>query len=209
MPPISWPFDAHRTVRAYGTRVQAAEAEALLLWSIWTVESLFYLDDLDAAYDLSRQSTGNHSPDIIDVAHGRWATVSCVTALDLAAAALARVYCSHTGPQEVSVSQLNPRGRSGSPRVRRAQTLRSTMPPLALDWVDALLADVNYATVCSARHSLTHARSPRHFRFEDDGPARLELHIGKTQLALRALVRLARDTAAAHTVSLLSAIQQL
>ena len=208
MPPIAWPVDANLTVRRYGSRVRVAEAEALLLWSIWTVESLYYLDDIDAAYDRSRESIGEHRPDVVDVAHGRWATVSCVTALDLVAAALARVYSSHSGPREVRLSDLNPQAANRG-RAKKAHALRAPMPLLAQKWLDDALGDTDYVSVCAARHSLAHARSPRHFRFEDEGPARLGLSVGHDTLSLRTLVTMARDTATRHLVHLLNVLPQL
>ena len=87
MPPFVWPTEPSRIIIAFETRYAAPEAGALLMWAVSAVEALYYLADVDASYDSCHPVTGMHHPDVIDVAHARWAAgtsmrpcqVNCVT----------------------------------------------------------------------------------------------------------------------------------
>ena len=87
MPPFPWPVEPVAVIQAFEARHQKPEAGALLSWAAWTLDGLQYLDDIDLQYDTSRAPVGNHRPDVVDVSHARWATGTCMTALDLCAAA--------------------------------------------------------------------------------------------------------------------------
>ncbi|MGH7183392.1 MAG: hypothetical protein ACREJN_15640 [Nitrospiraceae bacterium] len=87
MPPFTWTIEPTGLIQAFERRHNNPSASALFTWAVRAVESLHYLDDIDRAYDVSHMVTGAHRPDVVDVAHARWATGTCITALDLCAQA--------------------------------------------------------------------------------------------------------------------------
>src|SRR5262245_13134005 len=100
MPPLVWTCNPGSAIPDFETRHKNPQAAALFAWVQYTVESLYYLDDIDLAFDSSQSVAGGHNPDVVDVAHVRWATSTCITALDLCAAGLGRSFCGHSGPRE-------------------------------------------------------------------------------------------------------------
>ncbi len=205
MPPYNWPTDPMDAVRQSEARHKNPAAGALFAWAFWTVDCLHYLDDLDFAYNASPTGSLGHKPDVVDVAHARWATGTCITALDLCAAGLARAFCSHAGPKELDLGDFDP-GVS-----RNAPKTRALLPAAALNWVDTVLADPDYNTVKSARDWLTHSRLPRHFVMAAGGPPqRLSLELpGAVRLPVRQLVELARDLATRHVTAFLTVLPGL
>jgi hypothetical protein len=204
MPRVSWPIDGGPLVQGFEAKHRKPNAGALFMWAIWSVESLHYLDDLDKEYDSSRGTIAGHPGAIIDVAHCRWATGTCITALDLCAAGLGNAFCNHPGPPELSVADFGPRARDG-------KMLRSRLPLVALQWIDAVRSDRDYERVKDARHWLTHSRVPRHFKLGTGGgrPSRLELEIGSMRLGVRQLIELARDVATKHVIQFLKELPNL
>src|SRR5687767_8239887 len=70
------------------------DAGALLTWAMWAAEDVEYLDKVDQrAFGGPRRILYGHHPDVVDLAHVRWAAGSAVTAIDLCAAVLGRKYC--------------------------------------------------------------------------------------------------------------------
>src|SRR2546429_2483060 len=106
MPPFNWSADPVEIISQFETRHSNPEAGALLLFAVWTVDSLYYLQDLDDTHDLLQPTVAGHRPDVVEVAHSRWATGACVTALDLCVAALGRALCGYTGKRELAVSDV-------------------------------------------------------------------------------------------------------
>jgi hypothetical protein len=205
MPPMDWPFDGNQIIREFEARHPDPEAGALFSFALAGIDSLYYLDDLDENYDRSRQAVDGYPHDVIDVAHCRWATGTCITTLDLCAAGLGRVFCGNCGPRELSIAHFDIEScRHDASRLERCNKRRSRLPVGVLNWVDAVLGDPDYIKVKEARNSLTHARLRRHrnFPLAKGIPDRLELQITeKERLGPRAIVRLARDVAAKHVVA--------
>src|SRR5687767_5672408 len=111
MPPFKWTTTPIVMVQSFEARHKdGGEAGALFVWAAWTVESLHYLADLDAAYALNGPIAGHHT-DVVDVAHTRWATSAAITAIDLCAAGLGRAYCKWTGPNEFDLGDFYPQRR--------------------------------------------------------------------------------------------------
>jgi hypothetical protein len=220
MPAFNWPIQPGELIREFEDRHHNPDSGALLAWAVWTVDGLYYLNDLDGAYDRSRNTSGGHRYDVIDVAHCRWATGTCITALDLCAAGLGRVFCDQTGSRELSIAEFSPRS-----------TRRSQLPIDALKWIDAVRSDINYKTIKKARHWLTHSRLKRHFKLsaqeslrigrelnphgEIIRPARnvserVEIEIdGSTRVGPRALLELACNVATKHVLALLNVLPSL
>src|SRR5687768_12483399 len=108
MPPHTWATDPVTLVQAFEARHAQREAGALLVWAAWSVDCLHYLDDVDGEYDRSRTVRGGHRPDVVDIAHVRWATGTCITALDLCAAGLGRTFCRQTSARELALPDFDP-----------------------------------------------------------------------------------------------------
>jgi hypothetical protein len=151
-----------------------------------------------------REHTGQ---DVVDVAHARWAAGSCITTLDLCAAALARAFCKHPGPQELDLGHFDPSRPS-----KRQQSLQALLPNTALQWFAGVFADPAFAEIKTARDSLTHRRLVRHLYASIGSSApdnRLELQIGPNRVSVNELVLRARELATAHVAALLDELSQL
>ena len=153
MPPFAWPGDPIKIVQTFEVRHASPAAGALILFALRAVDSLYYLQDLDRKDDLSKGTIDGHAPDVVDVAHARWATTTCVTALDLCAAGLGRALCGYTKSRELDLVELS----------QAKKPWRQRLPPAAAAWVDAALADVRYKQIVEARNLLIHAHITRHF----------------------------------------------
>ena len=204
MPQYRWPIDPSKTILAFEARYHAPEAGALLSWAVSCVDALHYLADLDASYAAARSVAAPHHPDVVDVAHARWATGSSITALDLCAAAFGRAFCKHPGPQELDLSNFDP-----SATRKRQQQLRALLPGPALQWVAAVFADPAFGQIKSARDSLTHRRVARHLYASAGAPGpdrRLDLQVDHSKIPVGELVVRARDLAATHVSVLLQVL---
>ena len=191
MPPLHGTTEPTELIREFETRHQSPASGALLSWPAWAVDSLHYLDDIDRAYDTSHTTTGGHNPDVVDVAHARWATTTSITAVDLCAAALGRAFCQHENEHELDLAEL--------------KRLRAQLPSLAQRWVDAIYADPAYKTIREARNWLTHSRVPRHFTLAQ----RLQLELPTTRVGVRQLIEDARDFATRQVSALLETLPHL
>ena len=201
MPPFSWHADPMDLIRSFETRHQNPTSGALFCWAAWAVDSLHYLDDIDNAYDTSHATISGHSPDVVDVAHVRWATATSITALDLCAAGLGRAFCQHQGTHELDLADFAP----GSHQDRRTK-----LPPTARKWVDAVHADPQYKTIKQSRNFLTHSRILRHFTLAAGGPPqRLQLELDGTKVEVRQLIENARDCATRHVSEFIEKLPQL
>ena len=200
MPPFQWPSHPIDLIQHFEAKHEDPRAGALFLWAAWAVDSLHYLDDIDRAFDRSPDSAFGRSPDVVDVSHARWATATCMTALDLCAAALGRAFCGHTGTHELDLGDFDPSSRPSNDKEAR----RAHLPEPACQWLDEVLADPDYRIVKAARDWLTHSRLNRHFFLNVGGaPQRLSLEVMSVQLPVRHLVELCRDLSTRHVTSLL------
>jgi hypothetical protein len=146
---------------------------------------------------------GAHRPDVVDVAHARWATGTCVTALDLCAAGLGRSFCAHGGARELDLACFD----SSQPSKRNV-ACRAQLPPSVLKWVDSVYADSEYKSIKEARDWLVHRRLKRHFALSTGGPLRrLKLELGTMQLEVRDVVEVARDVATRHVAAFLDLLR--
>jgi hypothetical protein len=206
MAKISWIKDPVTVIQDYNARHGSNSLGPLVLWATFVVEGLYYLDDLDADWDNNPIPTGSHNPDIVDIAHVHWATGNAITALDLCAATLGRRYCNWTNSNELDLRDFDTNTR------KRATKLRSTLPQLALHWVNGVLADSRYTKVLEARKSLTHSRLIRHLQISAgvDTHERTDFNItGLARIGARDLVLLSRDLAGQQVDSFLQVIDAL
>ena len=205
MPPFIWATDPIVLIQSFETRHTNPSAGALFAWAASTMESLHYLDDIDRVYDTSHTVVGAHHADVVDVAHARWATSTCITALDLCAAGLGRSFCAHSGPRERDLACFD----SNQPSKRQA-AWQARLPQLALRWVNGVLTDADYKKIKAARDWLIHSRLNRHFAISSGGPPqRLKLELQSTQLEVRHIVEVARDVATRHVSEFLSLLPSL
>jgi hypothetical protein len=128
------------------------------IWAVWAAEGSDYLEKLDATHpggDHNVPPTGTH-PDLVDIAHVRWATGNAITAIDLCAATIGRLFCGVSGPPELDLRGFDT--TIGSSR-RRAEVAarRGLVPPDFLTWVDDTLADALYQELHQARNPFTHS----------------------------------------------------
>ena len=207
MPPFIWTKDPSQTVVDFEVRHVAPEAGALLLWAISCVDALHYLADIDESYSSSRSLPATHKPDVVDVAHARWATSSCITSLDLCAAAFGRAFCKHSGPQELDLGHFDPSRHS-----KKQQPLRALLPETALNWITGVYDSPDFTIIKTARDSLTHRRLARHLYASIGSRApdpRLDLQIGTTRCPVGEIVIRARDLATTHVSDLINQLPQL
>jgi len=237
MPAFRWIRNPVSVVQGYDARHPQTPLGPPVIWAGWAVDALHYLDDLDQAQGTYTAPVRGHNPDIVDIAHVRWAAGTAVTSLDLCAAALGRVYCSWTDTKELDLRAFQPRRSKGNrlyrivrpvvpsrsrPRLkdlfpdkqsREVESRRSLLPPSALSWVDNVIADARYRQIQGARNQFTHSWLRRGlFRGGAEG------HSGRTQFVIRphtaalnsrTLVELARDLATEHVVAFFDVIDSL
>jgi len=165
------------------------EPGALVMWARWTVDSLYYLQELDAAVD--RHGPNRHHWASIDIAHVRWAAGSAIGAIDLCAAALARKLA--IGPKrrkdgtahEFDLADLIKSVDAGRVRGGGAAWARNVSKNKAV------------VTLTAIRHPTTHARLTRHFGVGGNFGERTRLSVPgrRAPMAAAAIVKLARTTA--------------
>jgi hypothetical protein len=194
MPPFQWQNEPTATIIEFESRHGSPQAGALLLTAVGAVDSLYYLRDLDQGDDLSQPTINGHSPDIVDLAHARWATATCSTALDLCAAALGKVFCGHSGAHELKVPSFN------------SPANRSKLPIAAGDWVDNLLQDTRYDQLKAIRNPLTHSKLPRRFYMPRE---RIRLQVGALFIDVPTIVNNSVQLATDHVCGLLGILPLL
>lgn len=201
MPPFDWPVDPMPVVSDFEQRHARPDAGALILFGVWAVDSLYYLSDVDAQDDLSQPTINGHRPDVVDVAHARWATGTCITALDLCSAGLGRALCNHTASRELSITDFTP-----NEKFARVGQRRALLPDAALRWIDEVIGDDGYKTIKAARHALTHARVRRHFTMPRQ---RLQIQAGDIRLDVPTLLVCGIDTVTKHVRRLLQILPSI
>jgi hypothetical protein len=201
MPICEWPNDPLQVVAQFEARHGNPESGALLRFGVWAVESLHYLGDVDRAIDPSRATIGDHQADVVDVAHARWATGTCITAIDLCAAALGRALCAHRGKRELDIGDFDLE-REQTP----ARRLRANLPAKAQQWIDTVLADPDYKQIKAARDSLTHARVLRHLTVPRQ---RLRLQVEDDRIDVPTIIDCAQTVGSKHVSLLLAILPEL
>lgn len=213
VPPFSWPVDATNAAH-----VLDAAPRGYLMWSVWSVDALQYLQDLDQRPERRRWIDAGHHPATIDVTHARWAAGIAITALDLGAATLgAQHNLSTRWPDHVhDVVELN-------------KHYRGDLCGGCLRWLDDIVTDPDFEILKSARDPLVHrmlgralyatindSLSGRPLTEEEQHPDdRLGLYVpvpGATsgtprEIPAAEIVERARDTATRHIVALIQAAQ--
>jgi hypothetical protein len=202
MPRHVWATDPAQAIQPFEVRTNDPQAGALLFWATTAVDSLHYLDDIDLQYENFGSVVGSHSSSEVDVAHARWATSSCVTALDLCAAAIGRWCCGHRHTRELAVSSFA--------QTARCMPRRNRLSQPALAWIDGLLSDPHYQTVKAARDALIHSLLNRHFTFNPGGPpVRLRVAVDTVTMPVREIIVFSKTVATIHVEHLLCDLGQI
>jgi len=201
MPPVHWPVDPVTVVNDFATKRNLVNHGALILHGVWAVDSLHYLAEIDSQDDLSEDTINGYPPDRVDVAHIRWATATCITALDLCAAGLGRILCGHIDRKELCVTDF-----SGKANRSENGALRPMLPVSVLNWLDDIMSDGDYKAVKATRNALTHGLIRRHFMLPR---RRLDIQVGSIRFDVPALLAISRDTAEKHIGKLLDILPKI
>ncbi len=174
----------------------AAEVDGLLLFAAGAADSLSYLADLDERAFGPEGHLHGHNAGVVDLAHARWATSTSLTAVDLSAAALGRLF-------------LGARGRGGEYDLGDFDTatierLRA-VNPWAATWIGEVLDDARYAVLKDARDALVHRRLTRTVKLK----GRVDLHLKSGEVEVRSLILTARVFAAERVGEVLDEIPRL
>ena len=200
----SWPKDPIRTLQGFEARAlsQGARGDhsALVIWAVWTVDSLFYLEEIVNADRTDLSLYAPHNPATKAVAHLRWAAGSAITAIDLCAAVAARELGLWTGGNEFDARKLVNK-RNDLPAV-----VVGGWPPDILRWLEDLTMDPDYPIILGARHPLTHARVIRHFTTADRS---IRIDMGGTLYTTDELIVLARKLATKQVEAFLDVVEIL
>jgi hypothetical protein len=200
MPPVQWTVEPVTVVNAFVKKHGHPEKGALILFGVWAVDSLHYLREIDARDDLSEGTINGYGADVIDVAHTRWATGTCITVLDTCAAGLGRVLCNHNDKRELSVADFTLPVKLKPSKPTRAEQLRPMLPAPVLHWIDGVINDADYNAVKVARNALTHGLVRRHFTIPRQ---RLDIQVGDHRMDVPTLVALSADVATRHVRALM------
>lgn len=202
---LEWSTPPITIIQAYeARRTGRNDIGALILWATWTVEGLHYLDELDKLHRQKYSASATHPPDIVNIAHARWATSSAITALDLCAAALGRECCGWTGGRELDLRDFDPANKNKNVPLRRAD-----LATVAIEWVDRVLSDQRYKDVQGARNPFMHSRLIRKLYASD--PRHTEFVVAATGNVLsgQELLCLARDLATERVGEFLEVVVSL
>ena len=211
MSKLIWPTSPSTVVQRYEQRNNRPEFGRLVMWSVWAVESLHYLSDLDESQAEYPVSPHGFPPDIVDIAHVRWATATAITSLDLCAAALGRVYCGHDGPRELDLRDFD----TARQKAKRARERRKKLPDLGDAWIGNLLSDTRYLKIHAARNPMTHSWLNRLLSRGGEGghAQRTQFRIKDFQtdnpLGARTFITLAKDLATQQVSEFLNVVDAL
>jgi hypothetical protein len=187
----------HSDVGKVTNKWSDSEAGALLSWAMWAAEDVGYLDHLDhRAFGGRRRTLYGYHPDVVDLAHVRWAAGSAVTAIDLCAAVLGRNYCHVKGNHQLALAAFVDK--------TKGLGLLAQLPGDAQRWVKAVSRDPDFGTVKRARNPMTHSRLPRTIQGGNRKPGpheqRTSLPVGPNGalVGARDIVLLAKAVAQKH-----------
>jgi hypothetical protein len=192
-----WSIDPSSIVLGFEKRKpgERGDSGALIMWAVWTVDSLYYLTDIVSGDLTDSNPDQTHNRATKDVAHIRWATSSAITALDLCAAAIAR---------DIGLSK-----RKFEFDLRDIVKHKSKLPSKAETWLDNVLADSRYDEVIAARNPLVHSRVLRHFSTSEP---KMRVAIQSTSPAYYTaaeLVQKSKELATEHVQKFLEIVKKL
>jgi hypothetical protein len=148
-------------------------------WAVWAAESSNYLEKLDACHPGEPISPSATHPDLVDIAHVRWATANAITAIDLCAATIGHLFCPPQGTKELSLRDFDNTLKRTAKDKAEVVSRRSSLPQGFLRWIEETLADQRYIDLHGARNPFTHSWLQRHVSIGGTG------HEGRTQFTVR------------------------
>ncbi len=205
VPPQQWTRDPMQVLQPLAASSQ--EGGALVLWAVWCADALDYADAIDDEF-FGQGNTRGFQPEVIDLAHVRWAAGTASTAIDLCAAALGSWYCGVlAGAHQLDLRKIRPWAHN-----KNVSATRAKLPPAGRAWVRRTWVDADYKTLLALRNPFTHSRLPRHLTRPTSG------HSGRTAFPLpprpgssptidsRTAVLVARDVARVHVQDFLDEV---
>ena len=207
MPPFEWPIEPTKILQGFEECHNETHAGALFGGARVCVENLHYLADLDIDLDRaqSEERFAGHNLFFADVAHARWATSTCITALDLCAAGLGCAFCDNKNTNEFSLRYFDT-----SEGKKRAFKYRSKLTSACCHWIDGVLADQQFLEIKAARNELIHSLPNQHFHSRVGAPRqRLKLTVNNHNLSVRDLIEHARDLATRQVVDFFKLLPHL
>ena len=205
MPSAHWPQNYSELIAQFEKRHAHPGVGGLLFFAVWAVDSLYYLSDLDQELDPTKVIVRTHSADVVDVAHARWAVTTCITAMDLCAAALGRAFCGHTRKRELALAEFDVT-RDAKGKQKRAALLWRSLPSPAQRWTGNVLTDSGYRQIKAVRDALTHARLPRHLNAPRQ---RIRLQVADDQIDVATIIERAKRVGFKHVSRLLIILPHL
>jgi hypothetical protein len=154
--PHDWASDAAATAQRL-----SGDVSARISFAVECVNGLHYLSDIDGQLvplDAATDVLG-HNWQVVDMAHVRWAAGSAITALDLCAAALGRLYCGISGDDARDLDL------EGIKRPEHRDVLRAA-PGDPAAWAAGVRGEHRYSDLLDLRHQLTHQVRPHHYKVE-------------------------------------------
>jgi len=170
------------------------------MWAAWTVDSLYYLEEVVETDRAGPNFYTPHNPATKAVAHLRWAAGSSITAIDLCAAVIARELGLWTSGNEFDARQLA-RTRNSISAAELA-----LWPPEIVGWLDNLTTDPEYQIIRDSRRPLTHSRLIRHFTTADRS---IRVDVGGARYTTEELMILAREFATRHVEAFLMVVDAI
>lgn len=148
----------------------------------------------------------DESAEIVDISHVRWAVGSSITALDLCAAVLGRLYCLDiVVRRQLDMRSFDPSGKD----IKAVGRERMRLPTPVVEWVDSVLADLRYCEVLQARNPLTHSRVRRVLSNNPAEYTRFKIAGTEFSKSSRDMVVEARDLATERVTSFLQLVSTL
>jgi hypothetical protein len=192
-----WPREPIPIIQSFEQRQpHRGPTGALIMWAIWSVESLHYLADLTDKENNGLGTSPSHDLQVKEISHIRWATGSAISSLDLCAAVLARTCCGWSDRLEADLRKFYP-----------SKKYRSMIPSNALDWVNGVLSDTRYTEVHEARNSVTHSRLIRDFYLSS--PTTFRVPVTGNAFTARELVVLSKELATDKVQDFLNVVDAL
>jgi hypothetical protein len=201
MNPGLWPRNPQEVSRDFNARHQGATLPVAFDWAVWAAEGSDYLEKLDAGHTAGPVPAGAPHPGLVDISHVRWATANAITAIDLCAATVGRLFCGVSGTWELSLRDFDPKGSSKPKHQAEVERRRKLVPQDAQDflrWVKDTLADPRYVELHDARNPFTHSWLQRHLFSGAGGHAdRTQFEVLRTSHRMNARDMVARSASLA------------